>query len=69
MFLVHLSVVLGYLVSKGSKLLDLKKILNIVHMPISKTCKDIKVFMAWHNTIGVSSRTLLSLWLPSYYER
>jgi hypothetical protein len=44
MFLVHLSVILGYLVSKESKLLDLKKLLAIVHMLTPKTPKDIEVF-------------------------
>jgi hypothetical protein len=44
MFLVHLSIILGYVVSKESKLSDPKKILAIVHMPTSKTPKDIHVF-------------------------
>jgi hypothetical protein len=37
MFLVHLGVILGYVVSKENKLLDLKKILIIVHMVAPKT--------------------------------
>jgi hypothetical protein len=42
MFLVHSSVILGYVVSKEGKLPYLKKILAIVHMPTLKTpYKDI----------------------------
>jgi hypothetical protein len=41
---MHLSLILGYMVSKGSKSLDLKKISAIVHMPTLKTPKDIQVF-------------------------
>ncbi len=41
MFLVHLGIILGYVVSKESKLLNLKKFLAIIHMPTSKTPKDI----------------------------
>jgi hypothetical protein len=33
MFLVHSSVILGYVVSKEGKLPDLKKFSTIVHMP------------------------------------
>ncbi len=44
MFLVHLGVILGYVVFKGSKLPDLKKISTTVHMPTLKTPKDIQVF-------------------------
>ncbi len=44
MFLVHLGVILGYMGSKESKLLDSKKILVIIHMPSPKTLKDIWVF-------------------------
>jgi hypothetical protein len=41
MFLVHLSIILGYVVFKEGKLSDLKKILIIIHMPTPKTPKDI----------------------------
>ncbi len=41
MFLVHLGIILGYVVSKESKLLDLKNIFAIIHMPMSKAPKDI----------------------------
>ncbi len=44
MFLVHSSIILGYLVSKEGKLSDLKKISTIIHMRILKTPKDIYVF-------------------------
>ncbi len=44
MFLMHLGVIMGYVVSKESKLLDLKKILHIVHMPTPKIPKDSLVF-------------------------
>jgi hypothetical protein len=44
MFLVHLGVILGYLVPKGSKLLNLKNHSAIVHMLTLKTPKDIQVF-------------------------
>jgi hypothetical protein len=44
MFLMHSCVILGYVVSKEDKLLDLKKILTIVHMSTPKTPKDIHVF-------------------------
>jgi hypothetical protein len=59
------------MVSKEGKLLDLKKNLTIIHMLTPKTPKDIQFSMAWHNTIGVSSRIFLSLWfpLPSYCVR
>jgi hypothetical protein len=40
MFLMHLSIIMGYVVSKESKLLDSKKILAIVHMLTPKTPKD-----------------------------
>jgi hypothetical protein len=64
MFLVHLGIILGYVVSKEGKLLDPKKNLDIIHMLTSKTPKDIQVLIAWHNITCVSSKTLLSLWLP-----
>jgi hypothetical protein len=41
MFLVHLGVILGYVVSKEGKLLNVKKKLVIFHMPTLKTPKDI----------------------------
>jgi hypothetical protein len=41
MFLVHSSVILGYTISKESKLLDLKKLSIIVHMLTPKTPKEI----------------------------
>ncbi len=44
MFLVHLGVIFGYMVSKEGKLPNLKKNLVIVHMPTLKTPKDIQVF-------------------------
>jgi len=40
MFLVHLGVILGYVVSKENKLLNLKKKSNVVHMFTLKTPKD-----------------------------
>ncbi len=67
---MHSNIIIRYEVSKECKLLDLKKISTIVHMPTLKTPKDIQVFMAWHNTTGVSSKILLSLWFPlaNYYK-
>jgi hypothetical protein len=44
MFLVHLGIIMGYVVSKEGKLSDPKKFLAIAHMPMSKTLKDIQVF-------------------------
>jgi hypothetical protein len=44
MFLVHLGVTLGYVVSKESKLPNLDKNSNVVHMLTLKTPKDILVF-------------------------
>jgi hypothetical protein len=44
MFFVHLGIILGYVVSREGKLLDLKKISAIVHMPTPKTPKDLQVF-------------------------
>jgi hypothetical protein len=44
MFLMHLNVILGYMVSKGSKPPNLKKNSTIIHMLTSKTPKDIQVF-------------------------
>ncbi len=44
MLLEHSSIILGYVVSKEGKLLDLKKISAIVHMPTPKTPKNIMVF-------------------------
>jgi hypothetical protein len=44
MFFVHLSIFLRCVVSKEGKLSNLKKILAIIHMLISKTLKDIQVF-------------------------
>ncbi len=44
MFLVHLGIILGYVVSKEGKLPNPKKISAIIHMPISKIAKDIHVF-------------------------
>jgi hypothetical protein len=44
MFLVHLGIISGYVVPREGKLLDLKKILAIVHMPTPKTPNDIQVF-------------------------
>ncbi len=41
MFLVHLSIILGYVVSKESKLPDLKRLSAIVHMSTLKTPKEI----------------------------
>jgi hypothetical protein len=41
MFLVHLGIILGYVVPREGKLLDLKKILAIVHMLTPKTLNDI----------------------------
>jgi hypothetical protein len=41
MFLVHLGIILGYVVYRENKLLDLKKFVAIIHMPISKAPKDI----------------------------
>ncbi len=41
MFFVHSNIIL---VSKEGKLLNLKKILAIIHMPTPKTPKDIQVF-------------------------
>jgi hypothetical protein len=41
MFLVHLGVILGYMVSKEGKLPDSNKISAIVHMLTSITLKDI----------------------------
>jgi hypothetical protein len=69
--MVHLGVILGYVVSKEGKPPDLKKILAIVHMPTSKTPKDIQVFNGITQYYRCSSRTLFSLWLPlpSYYRR
>jgi hypothetical protein len=71
MFLVHSCIILGYVVSKENNLLDLKKILTIVHMPAPKTPKDIQVFNGMAQYTSVSSRTLLSLWfpLPNYCKR
>jgi len=40
MFLMHLNIIMGYVVSKESKLLDSKKILAIIHMLMPKTPKD-----------------------------
>jgi hypothetical protein len=40
MFLVHLGVILGYVVSKENKLLNLKKKSNVVQMFTLKTPKD-----------------------------
>jgi hypothetical protein len=40
MFLMHLNIIMGYVVSKENKLLDSKKILAIVHMLTPKTPKD-----------------------------
>jgi hypothetical protein len=67
---MHSSIILGYEASKEGKLLDPKKNSAIVHMPTLKTPKDIQVFMVWHNTTSVSSKILLSLWLPlpNYYK-
>jgi hypothetical protein len=44
MFLVHLGVILGYVVSKRNKLPNLKKISTTIHKPTLKTPKDIQVF-------------------------
>jgi hypothetical protein len=44
MFLMHSHIILGHVISKEGKLLHLKKILAIVHMPTLKTLKDIHVF-------------------------
>ncbi len=41
MFMVHSCIILGYVVSQEGKLSNLKKISTIVHMPTSKTPKDI----------------------------
>jgi hypothetical protein len=41
MFMVHSSIILGYMVSQEGKLSDLKTILAIVDMPTLKTPKDI----------------------------
>jgi len=41
---MHLNVILGYMVSKGSKPPNLKKNSTIIHMLTSKTPKDIQVF-------------------------
>jgi len=41
MFLMHSSIILGYVVSKEGELLDLKKISMIVHVFPPKTPKDI----------------------------
>jgi hypothetical protein len=70
MFLVHLGIILEYVVSKEGKLTNPKKNSTIVHMPTPKHLRTFKFSMGWHNTISVSSRTLLSLWLPlpSYYK-
>ncbi len=44
MFLVHLGIILGYVVSKESKLPYPKKNSAIAHMPTPKTFEDIQVF-------------------------
>jgi hypothetical protein len=44
MSLVFFGVILGYIVFKEGKLLDLKKIIAIVDMLEPKTPKDIQVF-------------------------
>ncbi len=44
MFLMHLGIILGYVVSRESNLLDLKKISTIIHMPTPKTPENIQVF-------------------------
>jgi hypothetical protein len=41
MFFVHSCIILGYVVSKENKLLDLKELSTIVHMPTLKTPKEI----------------------------
>jgi hypothetical protein len=41
MFFVHLGIILGYVVFRENKLLDLKKFFAIIHIPTSKTPKDI----------------------------
>jgi len=44
MFFMHSHIILGHAISKEGKLLHMKKILAIVHMPTLKTLKDIYVF-------------------------
>jgi hypothetical protein len=44
MFLVHLGIILGYVVSEEGKLSNSEKKSTIVHMATMKTPKDIKVF-------------------------
>jgi hypothetical protein len=44
MFLVYSGVILEYIVSKGGKLLHLKKISTIMNIPTLKMPKDIHVF-------------------------
>jgi len=44
MFFMHSHIILRHAISKEGKLLHMKKILVIVHMPTLKTLKDIYVF-------------------------
>jgi len=44
MFLVFFNVILGYIMSKEGKVVDLKKIVAIVNMLEPKTPKKIQVF-------------------------
>jgi hypothetical protein len=57
MFLVYSGVILEYIVSKGGKLLDLKKISTIMNIPTLKMPKDIMFSMGWPSFTNVSSRT------------
>ncbi len=54
--------ILGFIVSKESKLLNPKKIQAIINMLPPKNPQQIKYSMGWHNFTDILSRTLLLLW-------
>jgi hypothetical protein len=71
MFLEHSSVILSmWYPRKASYQIRRKFWLLFTCLP-QKHLRTFMFSMTWHNTTSVSSRILLSLWLPlpSYYER
>jgi hypothetical protein len=68
---VYSRITLGYIVSKGNKLLDPKKFFTIVNMLSLKNMQKFRFSMAWSICTNVLLEILPSSWpqSPSCYER
>jgi hypothetical protein len=61
-FMVFSRMILGFIVPKERKLLNLKKIQSIVNMPPPRIHNRFKYSMGWYSFTNVLSKMLLLLW-------